>query len=87
MIFENLRLQPPGSKAPFVRFGVYMNIQNTFSDPISLADVNAARDRISSLIIRTPLVPSPSATDRAGMAVHLKLECFSEQVPSKREER
>ena len=53
-----------------------MNIDNTFSDSISLADVNAARDRISSLIIRTPLVPSPSATDRAGVAVHLKLECF-----------
>jgi threonine dehydratase len=53
-----------------------MNTQNTLDDSISFADVIAARDRISGMILRTPLIASDAATERAGMPVHLKLECF-----------
>jgi threonine dehydratase len=53
-----------------------MSTQSTSGDSISPADLNAARDRISSLILHTPLVPSHAMSERAGVAVHLKLECF-----------
>lgn len=41
---------------------------------LSLADVLAARQRIEGTAIRTPLVPSPFLTERAGQEVLLKLE-------------
>ena len=41
---------------------------------ITLADVYAARRRIAGRVARTPLVPSPSLAERAGVPVHLKLE-------------
>ena len=41
---------------------------------ITLADVYAARRRIAGRVARTPLVPSPSLSERAGVPVHLKLE-------------
>ena len=41
---------------------------------VSLADVKAARERISKALIRTPLVLSDEASKRAGRPVYLKLE-------------
>ncbi len=41
---------------------------------VALADVKAARKRIAGGIIRTPLVLSEAASERAGRAVYLKLE-------------
>lgn len=41
---------------------------------IALADIRAARERISNKIERTPTVPSPSLSERLGVPVHLKLE-------------
>ena len=41
---------------------------------VTLADVKAARERIAKDIIRTPLVLSEAASERAGTPVHLKLE-------------
>ncbi len=37
-------------------------------------DIEAARTRISGVVVRTPLVPSPALGDRLGVDVHLKLE-------------
>jgi threonine dehydratase len=41
---------------------------------VTLADIEAARERIAGKVLRTPVVPSPSLTDIAGVPVHLKLE-------------
>ncbi len=41
---------------------------------ISPAEIEAARERIAGRLERTPLVPSPSLSDRAGVPVYLKLE-------------
>lgn len=41
---------------------------------VSLANILAARERIARKAERTPLVPSPSLTERCGVPVHLKLE-------------
>ena len=41
---------------------------------VSLADVQAARGRIAKELIRTPLVLSDAASERAGRPVYLKLE-------------
>jgi threonine dehydratase len=50
--------------------------QYALGDFISPTELNAARNRISSLILHTPLVPSHAISERAGGTVHLKLECF-----------
>ena len=42
--------------------------------PVSLAEIEAARDRIADSIERTPTVPSASLGAIAGAPVHLKLE-------------
>ena len=41
---------------------------------VTLEDIRAARKRIGAEIIRTPLVLSDAASERAGFPVHLKLE-------------
>src|SRR6516225_7803807 len=41
---------------------------------VSLADVQRARQRIAKELIRTPLVLSDAASERAGRPVYLKLE-------------
>ncbi len=43
-------------------------------DHVTLADIEAARDRIAGRVIRTPVVPSPSLSARCGAPVLLKLE-------------
>lgn len=48
-------------------------IENPFL-PVSRADVERAASRIAGGVVRTPLVPSPTLSERAGQAVHLKLE-------------
>ncbi|MCF6368115.1 hydroxyectoine utilization dehydratase EutB [Rhizobium halophilum] len=48
-------------------------IENTVL-PVSLADVERAARRIAGGVVRTPLVPSPSLSERAGQPVYLKLE-------------
>lgn len=45
---------------------------------ITLRDLYKARSRIAPFIRRTPLVPSPALSERAGGAVYLKLECLQE---------
>ena len=42
--------------------------------PVTLESIRAAQQRIGAEIIRTPLVLSGAASDRAGIAVYLKLE-------------
>ena len=42
--------------------------------PVSLADIERAADRIRGRVTRTPLVRSPSLSERAHQPVHLKLE-------------
>jgi threonine dehydratase len=51
-----------------------MSQQVTKSSPITVADIRAAKSRIGSDIIRTPLVPCDAPSDRAGIPVYLKLE-------------
>lgn len=41
---------------------------------ITPADIETARARIAGRLRRTPLVPSPSLSEKAGVPVHLKLE-------------
>lgn len=41
---------------------------------VSLADIEAARERIAGKVVRTPTVLSPSLSERAGVPVWLKLE-------------
>lgn len=41
---------------------------------VTLAEIEAARDRIAGRVLRTPTVPSPSLTALIGVPVHLKLE-------------
>jgi threonine dehydratase len=43
-------------------------------DIVTLADVEAARDRIAGRIAATPAVLSPSLSERTGFPIHLKLE-------------
>src|ERR671910_677952 len=42
--------------------------------PVTLDDIRSARERIAGKVLRTPIVPSPSLTELAGVPVHLKLE-------------
>jgi threonine dehydratase len=51
---------------------------NRSSDPITLAEVYQARRTIAASVRRTPLVPSPSLSARAGGAVYLKLESLQD---------
>ena len=44
------------------------------SPPVTLTDIEAARERISSLVLETPLRQSYSLSDRLDRAVYLKLE-------------
>lgn len=41
---------------------------------VTLADIEAARERIAGKIVATPIVPSPSLTEKVGVPVMLKLE-------------
>ena len=51
-----------------------MRVSEQGSTSVSIEDVQAAQGRISGEIIRTPLVLSAAASDRAGCPVYLKLE-------------
>ncbi|MDW6026129.1 hydroxyectoine utilization dehydratase EutB [Mesorhizobium sp. BAC0120] len=42
--------------------------------PVTLSDIEAARARIAGKVVHTPVVPSRSLTEIAGVPVHLKLE-------------
>ena len=42
--------------------------------PVSLTDLDRAAARIAGRVVRTPLVPSPSLSERAGQPIYLKLE-------------
>ena len=44
------------------------------SSSLTLDAIEAARDRIAGLVVRTPSVLSPSLTEQVGVPVHLKLE-------------
>jgi threonine dehydratase len=48
--------------------------QRTKVSPVKLEEIRPAQKRIGAEIIRTPLVLSDAATERAGLPVHLKLE-------------
>jgi threonine dehydratase len=41
---------------------------------VTLPDINAARQRIANKVLRTPIVPSTSLSERLGVPVHLKME-------------
>ena len=43
---------------------------------LTLRDIHEARERIAPIARRTPLVYSAALSERAGTAVHLKLECL-----------
>ena len=45
---------------------------------VTMLDVYLARQRIASIAKRTPLIPSPLPTERAGGSVYLKLESLQE---------
>ena len=51
-----------------------MDSDAAWVSPVTLESIRAAQRRIGTEIIRTPLVLSGAASDRAGMAVYLKLE-------------
>ena len=51
-----------------------MRVSEQTSTSVSVEDVQAAKGRISAEIIRTPLVLSAAASDRANSPVYLKLE-------------
>jgi threonine dehydratase len=53
-----------------------MDLRSRADGRVRLADVLAAKDRISDAIVRTPLLLSDAASRRAGIVVHLKLECL-----------
>jgi threonine dehydratase len=42
--------------------------------PVSLADVQAAAERIAGQVVRTPTLLSPTLSERTGATVHVKLE-------------
>ena len=44
------------------------------AQPVSLAAVYQARQRIAGKVLRTPLIASPGLSDRVGGSVYLKLE-------------
>ncbi len=44
------------------------------TEPITLSEIYAARQRIGDRVRRTPINPSPSLSERLGVPVHLKLE-------------
>lgn len=48
------------------------------SADITLRDIYRARQRITPIVRRTPLIPSPWLTERTGRPVHLKLENLQE---------
>jgi threonine dehydratase len=50
--------------------------QSGLGKTVTLADVIAARDRITEYTVRTPLLVNEAAGDRAGLPVFLKLECL-----------
>lgn len=43
-------------------------------EPITAADIAAARQRIRGEVLRTPTMASPSLSERAGQPIHLKME-------------
>ena len=45
---------------------------------VTMIDIYLARQRIASIAKRTPLIPSPLPTERAGGSVYLKLESLQE---------
>lgn len=47
---------------------------STAALPVTLDDIQAARERIAGLVTRTPVVPSHDLTARTGAAVFLKLD-------------
>jgi threonine dehydratase len=51
-----------------------MGSSRTTSHPVTLKDIRSAKARIEADIIRTPLVLSDAASERAGLPVYLKLE-------------
>ncbi len=51
-----------------------MSSSETSTLPVRLSDVQEARRRISAEILRTPLIFSEAASERAGVPVYLKLE-------------
>jgi threonine dehydratase len=51
-----------------------MSSPDTRVFPVTLEDIRVAQSRIATEIIRTPLIISDSASDRAGIPVYLKLE-------------
>jgi threonine dehydratase len=53
-----------------------MSLRPRVEGAVTLDDVLAARDRISDAIVRTPLLLSGAASERAAMPVYLKLECL-----------
>jgi threonine dehydratase len=50
--------------------------QSVVAEAVALADILAAKERIAGYVIRTPLLLNEAASDRAGVPVHLKLECL-----------
>src|SRR5579863_2610237 len=48
--------------------------QSGVVEAVTLADILAAQERIAEYVVRTPLLLSEAATDRVGLAVHVKLE-------------
>ena len=48
------------------------------SSDVTMLDVYFARQRIASIVRRTPLVHSPLLTERVGASVYLKLESLQE---------
>lgn len=46
------------------------------SAPVSIADVEAARERIAGLVDPSPVIRSPVLSERLGVPVWLKLECL-----------
>ena len=42
----------------------------------TLHDIERAADRIAGVAFRTPIVHSPTLSERYGVEIHLKLECF-----------
>lgn len=53
---------------------VDMSSPSTKVSPVTLEDIRAAQKRIGAEIIRTPLILSDAASERAGLPAYLKLE-------------
>jgi threonine dehydratase len=44
------------------------------TDRVTLEDIEAARERIAGKVVRTPVVASPTLSERTGVPIHLKME-------------